>query len=214
MPPVNDSLSSIPAAPFASGVVGASVPAKGGEGGYRAGSDGEGGIASTGIPAPAVEPGYRRLPELNKDIDLARRALGSERWPIGPEMRAEVIGWLRLIVNNPGTDARTMVNAFRAILTADKLNLEELKILAQLDKSDREAEAAEQARQQAMQTLIAANSTEVNVNVKHSGEVTVAHTVLNRIAALESAFTGAADRTGEGALPSLDPRKPVGTGGD
>ena len=57
-----------------------------------------------------------------------------ERWPIKPEYRAAIITKLMQVVANPETKPRELTAAAKALLAADKLNME--------------SEAAERDRQQ------------------------------------------------------------------
>jgi hypothetical protein len=136
--------------------------------------------------ADGGEGGYRRLPDLNKDIDVARRALGNERWPIGAQRRAAIVDWLVRILATC-EDQRTQVNAAKALLAADKLNLDEARLEIQAELATAKLKEAEKP------------PASMTVNV--AGDVNVANAVFDRIANLERAFAGAADRSGEGVVP-------------
>ena len=58
-----------------------------------------------------------------RDTRLLARAL-MERWPIKPEYRAAIIQKLMQVVANPNTKEREMTAAAKALLAADKQNLE------------------------------------------------------------------------------------------
>src|SRR5438094_8617859 len=59
------------------------------------------------------------------DVALARRAI-NERWPIAPDQRASIVEWLVAVVGTTPDD-RARVNAARALIQADVLNLEQEK---------------------------------------------------------------------------------------
>ena len=68
-----------------------------------------------------------------RDTRLLARAL-MERWPIKPEYRAAIITKLMQVVANPNSSPRELTAAAKALMAADKLNME--------------SEAAERDRQQ------------------------------------------------------------------
>lgn len=69
---------------------------------------------------PSAEPG----PGQSRDIGLAEKAL-RERWPISGKYREAIIRRLLAIALSPNSGKREVVAASRALLQADKMNLEE-----------------------------------------------------------------------------------------
>lgn len=59
------------------------------------------------------------------NIKLAAQAI-RQRWPMSAEQRKEIVDWL-LIVVACTDDARAKVNAAKALIEADKLNMEQEK---------------------------------------------------------------------------------------
>jgi len=60
-----------------------------------------------------------------KELNLIRRAF-KERWAIPPKVREELVKRLREVIDNE-TDSRAVVAAAKAILEADRLNMEQEK---------------------------------------------------------------------------------------
>lgn len=85
-----------------------------------ANAGGQGGQEQYQLP-PSLNPGGQ-----TSDTRLIARAI-KERWPITPEMRQAVVVQLaKVVVNRNGDVApREMVAAARALIAADKINLEE-----------------------------------------------------------------------------------------
>lgn len=69
---------------------------------------------------PSAEPG----PGQRGDIKLAERAF-KERWPISGKYREAIVRRLLAIALSPNSGKREIVAASRALLQADKMNLEE-----------------------------------------------------------------------------------------
>lgn len=78
-----------------------------------------------------------------RDTRMGARAL-IERWPLTPETRQKVINAMQSIVTNPLATRREKTAASRALIAADKLNLDENAIAKLPDQS----EAAIDARYQ------------------------------------------------------------------
>lgn len=66
------------------------------------------------------------------DVSMALKAL-KQRWPISEDKRAKIIEWL-MDVAEKSDDSRARVNAGKALIEADKLNMEEEKRAAGGDK--------------------------------------------------------------------------------
>jgi len=139
-------------------------------------------------PFSGGQGGYKSDAALQEDINLSRKVLGDPRWPVTPALRSRCVEWLETIIE-ASDDDRARANALRTLVVIDKLNIEHAKLLLAIEK------------QQAPQ--------ELNVNV--SGEIghAVTHTLVARIAQLETAFAGAADRQSESGVPSNGTGKPV-----
>jgi len=134
---------------------------------------------------------YSRDAALMDDIELARRCLNDPRWPITATMRSRVVEWLETIMECADDD-RTRLNAIKSILSADKLNLEQAKLMLECERTQRKLNDP---------------ATVVNIN---TGD-TIVNNTFNRIDQLAAAFAGAADRSCPGTVPGDDPRKPVDT---
>ena len=142
---------------------------------------GSGTNGGTGRDGPG-NPHYSTDGALRADVDLARRVLSDPRWPISESLRAKCIHWLEIVIELSDDD-RARTNAIKSLIAADKLNLEQAKILLAAEKQSKPAE----------------------LTVTHRGNVTLT----GRLEALTDSFAGAADRAGESALPAHDPREPL-----
>lgn len=58
-----------------------------------------------------------------RDTRMIERAM-REQWPIKPEYRTRIIATLMLIIADPTKSAREKTSAAKALMAADKLNLE------------------------------------------------------------------------------------------
>jgi hypothetical protein len=144
-------------------------------------------------PAPFATDGgtgqYATDAALKADVDIARRIMNDPRWPISASLRERVVRWLESVLEN-ATDDRARVNAMKTLIAADKLNLEQAKLLLECEKAQKPA------------------STGPTINITGDN---VGISVFERIDTLTAAFAGAADRQGEGTVPSDDPGKSVDT---
>lgn len=71
-----------------------------------------------------VKGGIRKVPLW--EIRLARRAI-KNRWPINAKLRKKVIRQLEGVLDDGKSDARSLVHASKALLDADRLNMEQEK---------------------------------------------------------------------------------------
>lgn len=116
---------------------------------------------------------YTRDAALMDDIELARRCLSDPRWPITATMRARIIEWLERIMEQ-ATDERHKLNAIKSILSADKLNIEQARLLLDCEKASKPQEV------------------NVNVNVKH-------RTVIERTRELAAIYASGTPAIGDTA---------------
>lgn len=137
------------------------------------------------LPAPSVGGLGASRTIAKHDVRLAARAIRN-RWPISDSDRADVMRWLSETAATTDDD-RSRIAACKAIIDADKLNMEQER--RDLEIPDRVEVTATGAQPQ-------------NVTLN----------VFARIDSLSNAFIRAAGGEGEGGLPCDDTGKRVDSG--
>ncbi len=147
--------------------------------------------AHRGIPQPPFGPDVGK--GSITDIKLAKDALrGNSRFPIDAGLRARIIGWLEKVA--AGEDPRAAVNACKALLQADTLNLREVELESKIDDDG--------------------NRKPGQLQVTVAGTVTHDHAMFTRIAGLtksigdgSGACPGDGVVAGDGVRELVDPRQ-------